>query len=87
MSTVQPSELNDVFRANLIRLRTDLGLSQSQLAERLSGERKVYAPYICDIEKGVKMPGLAMLAKLAEVLGVQPKDLLDPNRKKSLIAS
>lgn len=84
MSTVvQPHELNDVFRGNLLRLRTDRGLSQSGLATLIG----THAPHICDLEAGRKNPSLPTIAKLAEALGVEPHDLLSPARKKFSRAS
>lgn len=68
-----PEELNDVFRDNMKRRRTELGLTQRELAARMSGKKeKVHVPYISDLENGVKMPGLATLAKLAEALETSP---------------
>lgn len=82
MSTVTGNELKNVFRENLVKRRAELGLSQKALAERMSKHhpegKRFFAPYISDLECGVKTPTLETQAILAEALGVEPKDLLDP---------
>jgi transcriptional regulator with XRE-family HTH domain len=82
MSTVTGNELKTVFRENLIRRRQELGLSQKALAERMSklhpAKKKFFAPYISDLECGVKTPTLETQAILAEALEMEPKDLLSP---------
>lgn len=81
---MQPKELDDLFRDNLRALRTKRGMSQAALADAMSYTgSKVHVPYISDIENGVKMPGLAMIARIAEALGVSPSELLSENLSRS----
>jgi transcriptional regulator with XRE-family HTH domain len=83
MSTVLPEELSAIVRENIRRRRKDLGLTQQQLADRMSsatGER-VHVPYISDLENGIKMPGLATIARIAEALETVPQDLLAESEK------
>ncbi len=74
---MQPSELVMVFADNVRRIRKSLGLTQSELAERLD----VHVPYISDLERGIKSPYLGNIAKLAEALEVEPSDLLLTHQK------
>ncbi|MGC3964140.1 MAG: helix-turn-helix transcriptional regulator [Rhodocyclaceae bacterium] len=52
--------------------REALALSQEQLAERADLNRS----YLGEIERGVAMPSLATVIKLAAALGVTPSSLL-----------
>lgn len=54
------------FREKLQRLRQRQGLSQSQLAEMLSITRT----YVSKMERGEKIPNIAMLLKIANIFGV-----------------
>ncbi len=60
------------FGANLKRLRKRRGLKQQDLAERLGVER----PTVANWERGAKYPGLPLLVRLSEVLGVSVDALL-----------
>jgi transcriptional regulator with XRE-family HTH domain len=53
------------------KLRIAAGLSQSALANAI----EAHAPYISDLERGVKSPSIGMCAKLADALGCEPEDL------------
>lgn len=76
---MQPSELERVVAGNIRRRRNELGLTQDDLAERISeGDRRVFAPYISDLERGKITPQLANIARLAEALETTPAQLLIP---------
>lgn len=53
-----------VFGAHLRELRLARGLTQPQLAERCASN----VPFISNVERGVMLPGLAMLLRLADGL-------------------
>lgn len=53
------------------KLRTDLGLTQEELAQKIESSRL----YINHIEQGRKSPSLEILEKISKALKVQIKDL------------
>jgi transcriptional regulator with XRE-family HTH domain len=65
-------DLRQIFAANLRRLRHIKGLSQEDLAY----EADVNRTYMSKLEKGASYPGLEIIGKLADVLEVEPADLL-----------
>lgn len=65
-------DLRDTFAANLRRIRNEKGLSQDDLAY----EAEVSRSYLSQIEKGKYYASLKIVGKLAEVLGVEPTELL-----------
>ena len=65
-------DLRKVFAVNLRRLRRDKGLSQEDLANAAGVNRT----YLNKLEKGVHFAGLRVIGKLAEVLDVEPAELL-----------
>jgi transcriptional regulator with XRE-family HTH domain len=69
---MDPRDLRQVFAANLRRLRHANGISQEDLAY----EANVNRTYLSKLEKGVSYPGLEIIAKLADALGVEPAELL-----------
>jgi transcriptional regulator with XRE-family HTH domain len=69
---MDPRDLRQAFAANLRRLRHAKGLSQEDLAY----EADVNRTYLSKLEKGVSYPGLEIIAKLADALGVEPSELL-----------
>lgn len=69
---MQASELESLFRRNLQSRRTELGLTQVSLAKRAG----LPQPHISAIERGVMVPTLATLARLAEALDTTPSALL-----------
>ena len=69
---MDPRDLRQVFAANLRRLRHAKGISQEDLAY----EADVNRTYLSKLEKGVSYPGLEIIAKLADTLGVEPAELL-----------
>jgi len=69
---MDPRDLRQAFAANLRRLRHAKGISQEDLAYSANVNRS----YISKLEKGASYPGLEILAKLANVLGIEAADLL-----------
>jgi transcriptional regulator with XRE-family HTH domain len=69
---MDPRDLRQAFAANLRRLRHAKGISQEDLAY----EADVNRTYLSKLEKGVSYPGLEIIAKLADALGVEPAELL-----------
>lgn len=61
------------FARNLLRARKAAGLSQEALAFRAA----LHRTEIGLLERGVRMPRIDTLAKLAGALGVEPVALLD----------
>lgn len=72
-------DLREVFATNLRRLRNAKGLSQDDLAY----EAEVSRSYLSQLEKGVFHASLRIIGKLAEVLEVEPAELLKFPPKKS----
>ena len=62
-----------VFGAHLRELRLARGLTQPQLAERCASN----VPFISNVERGVMLPGLAMLLRLADALECNASELVD----------
>jgi transcriptional regulator with XRE-family HTH domain len=60
------------FAASVRKLRSGLGISQEELAERAD----LHRTYIADIERGARNPTLLTIKKLAKGLGVSAADLL-----------
>ena len=70
---MDPRDLRQAFAANLRRLRHAKGISQEDLAY----EADVNRTYLSKLEKGVSYPGLEIIAKLANALGIEPAELLE----------
>jgi transcriptional regulator with XRE-family HTH domain len=71
-------DLREVFAFNLRRLRHAKGLSQDDLAY----EAEVSRSYLSQLEKGAFYASLKIVGKLANVLDVEPAELLRlPTRK------
>ena len=64
------------FAASVRKLRSGLGISQEELAERAD----LHRTYIADLERGARNPTLLTIKKLAEGLGVSAADLLSEVR-------
>ncbi len=64
--------LREVVARNLRQLRNARGLSQEELADRADINRN----YVGMLERAEHAATVDMLEKLAEVLGVQPAELL-----------
>ena len=71
---MDPITLRELFAVNLRRLRYHRQISQEDLAYFAEVNRT----YISKLEKGACYPGLAIIAKLAAVLEVEPAELLKP---------
>ena len=69
---MDPRDLRQAFAANLRWFRHAKGISQEDLAY----EANVNRTYVSKLEKGVSYPGLEIIAKLADALGVEPAELL-----------
>jgi transcriptional regulator with XRE-family HTH domain len=69
---MDPRDLRQAFAANLRRLRHAKDISPEDLAY----EADVNRTYLSKLEKGVSYPGLEIIAKLADALGVEPAELL-----------
>lgn len=65
-------EVAKQFGRNVAEAREWTGLNQTELGERVSVTRQE----IGNIECGVRAPRLDLVVRLAEVLGVQVRDLL-----------
>ena len=73
-------DLRQIFAVNLRRLRHTKGLSQEDLAY----ETDVNRTYMSKLEKGASYPGLEIIGKLADVLGVEPAELLSlPTKRRA----
>jgi transcriptional regulator with XRE-family HTH domain len=60
------------FGDNLFRCRTEVGISQDELSVRAS----VHRTEISQLERGLRIPRVDTLVKLAGGLGVEPGQLL-----------
>lgn len=69
---MQSQELLDIFRRNVKQRRTELGLTQTDVAVRIG----VDAGYVSDIERGRRKPNLSRLAPLADALDTTPSALI-----------
>ncbi len=65
-------DLRQAFATNLRKLRYEKGLSQESLAYAADVNRT----YISKLEKGMSYVGLEVIGKLADVLEVEPAELL-----------
>jgi transcriptional regulator with XRE-family HTH domain len=65
-------DLREVFATNLRRLRHERGLSQDDLAY----EAEVSRSYLSQLEKGAFYASLKIIGKIADVLKVEPAELL-----------
>ena len=65
-------DMRRIVGQNLRRIRTEKGLSQEELALRAGIDRT----YISSLERGVYSATVTMVGKIADVLGVEPAELL-----------
>ena len=72
MKTDRNKQLLELLAKNVRSLRKGVGLSQEDLAFECDIDRT----YISKVERGIANPSLLVLYRLAEVLGVEIKDLL-----------
>lgn len=66
------SNLSQAIGKNLEQLRSRVGLTQSDMANKAGTNINYYAK----LERGIAIPSLAMLEKLAKVLKVKSSDIL-----------
>lgn len=72
--------IREIFGDNLRRARKAADLSQEELAFRADLDRT----YVSSLERGVYAATIDVIAKLADVLHVEPADLLvRPKRSRS----
>ena len=71
---MEPTTLRHWFATNLRRLRHAKRISQEELAFKAEMNRT----YVNRLEKGFTYPGLKIIVKLANVLEVEPTELLKP---------
>jgi len=71
--------LQEAFAANLRHFRHAKGLSQEELAY----EADINRTYISKLEKGVSQPGLEIIGKIADVLGIEAYLLLKQRLRKT----
>jgi transcriptional regulator with XRE-family HTH domain len=67
------TKAGEIFGAHLRELRLARDLTQPQLAERCGSN----VPFISNVERGVMLPGLAMLIRLAGALECKVSELVD----------
>ncbi len=71
---MQGWQVQDIIAGNIRRVRKEMGLTQAELAERVS----ISSGYMCDIERSRRWPSADNLAKLAEELKLDPFQLFLP---------
>lgn len=64
----------EIFARNVRRIRTEIGLSQEELAYRAG----LHRTYISSIERGERNVSLENIFAIAEALSIPPSDLLKP---------
>lgn len=67
-------DLQRALGRNLAAYRKDRGLSQEAFAELLG----VHRTYVGDLERGERNPSLKVVERIANQLGVDPLQLLNP---------
>lgn len=75
------TKAGEIFGAHLRELRLARGFTQPELAERCDSN----VPFISNVERGVMLPGLAMLLRFADALDCSVCDIVevfDANRGK-----
>ena len=72
-------DLREVFAANLRRLRHAKGLSQDDVAY----EAEISGSYLSQLEKGSFHASLKIIGKLADVLEIDPAELLKLPEKRA----
>jgi transcriptional regulator with XRE-family HTH domain len=68
-----------LFGRHLRELRLARGLTQQQLAAMIDSNH----PFISNMERGLTLPGLAMIVRLADALGCNVTDLVRPLDRRS----
>ena len=70
--TVKTQAEGVIFGQRLRDLRIERGISQTALAD-LCGSNH---PFISELERGVKVPSLTMILRLAEALECEPSEMI-----------
>ena len=70
---------NMTIARNIRRLRSSRNITQSELA-RSAG---IAGSYLCECEKGRRMPSIRVVTKLAAALGCQISDIVDDHKERS----
>ena len=70
-------QIRQIFADNLRRARHTAGLSQEELAFRAELDRT----YVSSLERGIYAATIDVVARLAEVLDVEPAELLTKSRR------
>jgi transcriptional regulator with XRE-family HTH domain len=70
-------KITEILARNIRKERAVLSISQDELADK-SG---LHRTYIGGIERGERNITLNSLEKIADALGLNPKDLIDEKRK------
>lgn len=78
MKTTREKQLLGILAENVRSLRKEVGLSQEELAFECDIDRT----YISKLERGIANPSLLVLLKIADILKVEIKNLL--NKKMSI---
>ena len=71
------SHIRKMVAINIRRIRKEMSLTQAELAERT----EISSGYMCDIERARRWPSASKLAKIAEVLKMEPYQLLLPSEE------
>jgi transcriptional regulator with XRE-family HTH domain len=66
--------IRQVVARNVAALRRERSLSREEVAR----QAKIDPSYLWGIEKGTRNPSIEVVARLAEVFGVEPYELLKP---------
>ena len=66
------TDLNTSIAQALVKYRRVAQLSQEELADRAG----IHRTYVSQIERGLKMPTLAILVKISAALSVKPSDIV-----------
>ena len=65
-------DINEIVRINLLKMRTEKGLTQEKLALKAS----LHRAYIGQVERGEKKIGLTNLQKIADALEIEITEFL-----------
>jgi transcriptional regulator with XRE-family HTH domain len=72
--TIVKTGIREILAKNATALRRERGLTQEEVCRRA----KIDPSYLWGIEKGIRNPSIEVVARLAEVYGVHPYELLIP---------
>ncbi len=70
------SDIKNILANNVRRARSKLSMSQDELADKCD----LHRTYIGGIERAERNITLQSLEKIADALGLSPKDLIDDKR-------